>query len=362
MNALGWVNAGIGAISSFANMIGQNRAIDKQIKAQKEENQKNREYNLMLAQTQNRWNIEQWQRENDYNSPTAQMSRYKEAGLNPNLIYDQQNLSASSPTLTSGQSSAPQDMSALGQKRNFGQAMQEALNMELQRAQIENIRANTRNTDANTDKTGEETKSLTIDNMYKAAREQMNLSYQGIQIQLGKSTLDLNAKQMEVMQSNIEKVAAEISAIEQSNKESIARIASMDINNAIALARNAREDKQLDLQIQASYDAHRQALVNLDISKQQYKEMVISEGFRMAGMKEDVRIKSLQAAGIEIDNNNKLLQGINIDLQNKSMSFDAARNQYLADSYAGKNGIGNATYAAGIALLHDVGNMLTLFK
>lgn len=33
--------------------------------------------------------------QNAYNTPAAQMARYKEAGLNPNLIYGQQNLSAS---------------------------------------------------------------------------------------------------------------------------------------------------------------------------------------------------------------------------------------------------------------------------
>ena len=32
-----------------------------------------------------------WNRQNEYNSPIAQMTRYKEAGLNPNLIYGQSN-------------------------------------------------------------------------------------------------------------------------------------------------------------------------------------------------------------------------------------------------------------------------------
>ena len=53
--------------------------------------------NLILAEYQNQWNIDQWNRENEYNSPAAQMVRYQEAGLNPNLIYGQQNLSAGSP-------------------------------------------------------------------------------------------------------------------------------------------------------------------------------------------------------------------------------------------------------------------------
>lgn len=43
-------------------------------------------------------NIEQWNRENDYNLPQNQIQRFKDAGLSPHLIYGQQNTAASSPT------------------------------------------------------------------------------------------------------------------------------------------------------------------------------------------------------------------------------------------------------------------------
>lgn len=362
MDPLSIISSVGGAVSSIANLIGGNFSLRKQIQAQKEENQRNREYNLYLARLQNQWNLDQWQRENDYNSPTAQMARYRKAGLNPNLIYGQQNTAASSPTLTSGASSAPQDMGPIGQKRNFGQAMQEMLNLEMQKAQIDAIKAGTENTKANTEKTSEEIKSLTIDNMFKAAREQSALDYQGVQIRLGKSALKLNEKQMEVMQANIEKVAAEISSIEQSNKESLARIAKLDVDTALAWLRNAREDKQLQLQIQQTYDAHRQAMMNLKISEQQYKEMVLTQGIRMTGMELDNQTKVLQNAGLKIENDNKILQGIQIDLQNKSLSFDAAYQQVWTDSYEGKNGFGNQAVAILRGVLHDIGGMIKIVK
>ena len=53
-----------------------------------------REYNrgqLELAKYQNQANINLWNLQNAYNSPQAQMQRYREAGLNPNLIYSQGN-------------------------------------------------------------------------------------------------------------------------------------------------------------------------------------------------------------------------------------------------------------------------------
>ena len=40
-----------------------------------------------LAQQNRQWAREQWMAENRYNSPEAQMRRYKDAGLNPNLLY-----------------------------------------------------------------------------------------------------------------------------------------------------------------------------------------------------------------------------------------------------------------------------------
>lgn len=43
--------------------------------------------NKELAQYQYSKDLEMWNRGNEYNSPSAQMSRLKQAGLNPNLVY-----------------------------------------------------------------------------------------------------------------------------------------------------------------------------------------------------------------------------------------------------------------------------------
>lgn len=48
-------------------------------------------YNFLLKQQENAYNLELWNLANEYNSPAAQMGRYQDAGLNPNLIYGQQN-------------------------------------------------------------------------------------------------------------------------------------------------------------------------------------------------------------------------------------------------------------------------------
>lgn len=63
--------------------------IDQQFQRQKE-----------LAQYQYDLNLQQWNRENEYNSPTSQLARLRAAGLNPHLIYGHgavPNQSAQSP-------------------------------------------------------------------------------------------------------------------------------------------------------------------------------------------------------------------------------------------------------------------------
>lgn len=149
-NVGGAVASGLfGLGSSALGAVSSNKQIDKQIAAQKEENEKNRAYNLQLAQMQNAWNQEQWERENEYNSPVNQMKRYQEAGLNPDLMYQNGNSGNAmqlSGGMTSGVPSSPTDYSALGQKKTLGQVIKDSLDTSLQMAQIDAIRANTEKT------------------------------------------------------------------------------------------------------------------------------------------------------------------------------------------------------------------------
>lgn len=143
----------VGALlQGFGSLVGaasQNVNYNKAMQAQKEENQKNREYNFMLAKTQNEWNIQQWERSNEYNNPLNQMLRLKEAGLNPNLVYGNgagQSLAAPNPQLTSGAPSTPQDMSLLAQRPTVGQVINSALSNRALQSQIEKTDAETRKT------------------------------------------------------------------------------------------------------------------------------------------------------------------------------------------------------------------------
>lgn len=56
--------------------------------------------NRRSQQRANKYNIDFWKMQNEYNNPTAQMKRLREAGLNPNMIY------GASPTSATGNAGA----------------------------------------------------------------------------------------------------------------------------------------------------------------------------------------------------------------------------------------------------------------
>lgn len=72
-----------GLVSGGFGLIGQ----QQQFKQNKQLVELQAQKQSQLNQESYLRNLEQWNRENEYNSPVAQMARLQEAGLNPNLIY-----------------------------------------------------------------------------------------------------------------------------------------------------------------------------------------------------------------------------------------------------------------------------------
>lgn len=120
-------------------------------------------YNKELADMQNQYNIDMWNMQNEYNSPTSQMARLSEAGLNPNLAY--QNVT------TGNSSSAPQQvvpnapdlqgaMSAAGKALNPEQIINFAINVRKGIAEAQISEEQAREAGANADLKEAEAQSL----------------------------------------------------------------------------------------------------------------------------------------------------------------------------------------------------------
>lgn len=85
------ITAGAGLLGSLVGYFGAQEQRD----FESEEAAKQRMWNARMLERQNEWSLEQWNRENAYNNPSAQIQRLKDAGLNP-LYYGLDGSSASS--------------------------------------------------------------------------------------------------------------------------------------------------------------------------------------------------------------------------------------------------------------------------
>ena len=76
-------SAGISALGNIVGGLFGSSSSKAAAKAQLQAVRETNEANARLAQKQNDWNLEQWNRENAYNTPEAQRARYEAAGINP---------------------------------------------------------------------------------------------------------------------------------------------------------------------------------------------------------------------------------------------------------------------------------------
>jgi len=102
-------------------------------------NYQNQKFSQHMYEKQKTDNLDFWRQQNDYNSPQAQMRRFQEAGLNPNLIYGQGN---------SGNASTIQSPDIKGgQNRSIFEGIQNPLNVigayqdaTIKQAQTDNLK------------------------------------------------------------------------------------------------------------------------------------------------------------------------------------------------------------------------------
>lgn len=144
------------AINALNNAIGNATAIGLAGSMNRDQQKRAIRYNWEMAQWQNATNIENWQMQNEYNLPVNQMRRLKDAGLNPNLVYDK-----GASTTASSLPSAPSP--GAYPRINYAQYAQMQQDMILNNA----IKV------ANIEKTSQETKNLQTYQRNMALESQM---------------------------------------------------------------------------------------------------------------------------------------------------------------------------------------------
>lgn len=116
--------------------------------AQKDINEQNIAWAMQNYKMSREDAIAFWQMENDYNSPSAQMGRLKDAGLNPHLVY------GSGATATGGSISSPQYQTPNLKAPQYGDAISNLstiLATQQMQSQIQKTNAETNNIKAQTE-------------------------------------------------------------------------------------------------------------------------------------------------------------------------------------------------------------------
>jgi len=120
---------------------------------------------LEMWNKSNEYNRQQWEDQNLYNSPTSQMERYKEAGLNPNLIYGTGTTSAGNTSLPSTSQTAKYQAPRQEynyKPNNIGAVLGQYQDTRMKSAQIDNIK--------------EQTQTQTLENALRSGRIESQLT------------------------------------------------------------------------------------------------------------------------------------------------------------------------------------------
>lgn len=191
-----------------------------------------------------------WHMQNDYNSPAAQMKRFTEGGLNPNLIYgsNQNGPVVRSTDTQSWKPEAPQ----IGRNiSGAAKSLLESNNMEMRQAQTDNIKA--------------QNKNILLDSILKAGQ----INQLGVQTALSEQQLQqlkaLASAQVDQATVNVQKTKADLQYTLDQNQRAatqnaqsleigLQQIANMKSTNEETKARinNLQKDselKQLDINL-----------------------------------------------------------------------------------------------------------------
>lgn len=141
-------------------------------------------------------NLEQWNRQNEYNSPEAQMQRFKEGGLNPNLIYGrgESGNSGSSPQLETTKYNTPSADYPIPPPVNFG--IGEFQDFQLKKAQV--------------DQTQERTKAITQEIINQKTQNLLFGTQLGLNTQKWRNTEALFPEQLTAQKTTNNKLTAEL--------------------------------------------------------------------------------------------------------------------------------------------------------
>lgn len=280
------------AIGSFftnrQNNKAANKLFDKQAAFGREESQKERD-----------WQEYMYDKNNAYNSPSAQMQRYLDAGLNPDLVYGDGSLTSPSQA-PSGGAMAPTPTAAAPRFDNpFAEAGQIIANKKL-------IDSQSRANDAKANKDNKEVEIASADLVLRKAKNESDIRLQDSTIYLNHRMSDLTHAQGEKIASEINnlntvsaKLVQETEVLRKSLTEMDERIATIQFERFIRSKEFDQSVKESNSRIAANYadaslknqqkrtEVYRtpEVMYQAGITEQEYKTAVATYVEQVAGVK-----------------------------------------------------------------------------
>lgn len=192
------------ALSSLSGAASQQTQQDNNLQLANQQFQNQ----MVLQHDQQAYNTEMWNKQNEYNSPSAQVQRLEEAGINPLFGITGSTASGNATSsATSGQGSASSAVPASSLLEHLVNAKQ----LQALDSQIEKTNAETKQTTQETEKTSTENEILKSDAKFRD-------SYNKGIIELNDSQILLNNQNRDLSKSNVDKVRKEIVQIDQNVK------------------------------------------------------------------------------------------------------------------------------------------------
>ena len=214
------IGAATSIYTNHKNLQFQQQANEQNIALQREINQQNLD---------NQWKM--WEATNEYNSPAQQMARYREAGLNPNLIYGQSNTvqsmnvgTASAPSVQAkkidpiqGMNIASQYLDLLSKKEMIAkQQYENQLASAIYQDVVDQSSLNTSLLQSKIDEAISHTKNMDADTLLKTTEnelKQIQKDIESVNLNIRKNDLSLSNSQVDMIPLVKEKARLENSLL-----------------------------------------------------------------------------------------------------------------------------------------------------
>lgn len=303
--------AAISAIGNFfgnkSNQKASDRLFEKQAQFSREER---------IAQQ--KWIEEMYARNNAYNTPAAQMERYKAAGLNPDLIYSQGDSGNASFPEAPSQASTP--TASVIPKNTYGDTAAIVAQTGLMTAQAKALESQAKKTDT-------EESLLTADYLLRKARTESDIELQNSTIYVNHELGQLNHAEAELAAKKLQEIDVSMSQMKEQTNLFKAQVSKE--NESVVQMRFDRylKSKEFDLLVKKTYQDIKESNSRIDLNLGQLKDIMATQLARIANLGADTYMKNKQGLLTKEQTLTELYRqtGIDISNQHARFNFDQAK-------------------------------------